>query len=273
MPKASIYQIFYSSETQNALDPGFIPLDNTHGRSDWYEYWPIRRFLLDTPLNENEFYGFLSPQFGPKSGLDSTRVHAFVQGVPDSTDVIVLSPFFDVGALALNVFVQGTFDNAESWTVFVDAVKHLMPEVQLGELVMDSTNTIFCNYFLAKPAFWRCWLEMAEKLFVEAEQKETPLGKSLNQSHRYRGGYVDEKIFVMERLASLILSTQPQWRVESINPISLPSLRRGAGDDYKCAVIILDALKVAARKTGRKEYMETYRTFLAQLVRRESGAA
>jgi hypothetical protein len=77
----------------------------------------------------------------------------------------------------------------------------------------------------------------------------------------------------MERLASLILSTQPQWRVESINPISLPSLRRGAGDDYKCAVIILDALKVAARKTGRKEYMETYRTFLAQLIRREGGAA
>jgi hypothetical protein len=273
MPKASIYQIFYSPETQNALDPGFIPLDNTHGRSDWYEYWPIRRFLLDNPLNENEFYGFLSPQFGPKSGLDSARVHAFAQRVPDSTDVIVLSPFFDDGAFAMNVFVQGTFDNADSWTVFVDAVKHLMPDVQLGELVMDSTNTIFCNYFLAKPAFWRCWLETAERLFVEAERDETPLGKSLNQGHPYCGRHVAEKIFVMERLASLILSTQPQWRVESINPISLPFLRRGAGVNYKCAVVILDALKVAALKTGRKEYMETYWTFRAQLISSQGGAA
>jgi len=265
MPKASIYQIFYSPETQNALDPGFIPLDNTHGRADWYEYWPIRRFLLDNPLNENKFYGFLSPQFGVKSGLDSTSVHAFAQAVPDSTDVIALSPFFDAGALSHNIFAQGSFDHAKSWTVFVNAVKCLMPEVQLGELIMDSTNTIFCNYFLAKPAFWRCWFDMAEKLFVEAEQNETPLGRLLNQDRPYRRRYVKEKIFVIERLASLILATQPRWHVESINPIPLP-LIHGGSDEFKRATVMLDALKMAALRTRRAQYMETYWVLRSRMV-------
>ncbi|MDR5738290.1 MULTISPECIES: hypothetical protein [unclassified Caballeronia] len=258
MPKASIYQIFCSPDSRNALDPGFIPLDNTHGRSDWYEYWPIRRFLLDTPLNDNEFYGFLSPQFGPKSGLDSSRVHDFAQAVPDATDVISLSPFFDAGALNRNVFIQGALDFAESWPVYAEAVKWLMPEVRIEELVMDSTNTIFCNYFLAKPAFWRCWLELAEKLFAEAERNETPLGKSLNSGRPYRSGIVAEKIFVIERLVSLILSTQPQWRVESINPIPL-GLLYGRSEDYRRGMIVLDALKMAAL-TRREEYMQTYST-------------
>ena len=37
------YQIYYSEQTRDALDPGFLPLDNlANPRPDWREYWPIR---------------------------------------------------------------------------------------------------------------------------------------------------------------------------------------------------------------------------------------
>ncbi|MGH6690087.1 MAG: hypothetical protein ACREF4_05335 [Gammaproteobacteria bacterium] len=45
------FQIFYNEETRAALDPDFEPLDNSrHQRRDWYEYWPIREFLLTKQL-------------------------------------------------------------------------------------------------------------------------------------------------------------------------------------------------------------------------------
>lgn len=63
MQKAYIHQIFYSEETRKSLDAGFIPLDNSNQRPDWCEYWPIRNFLINAPLDSDGFYGFLSPKF------------------------------------------------------------------------------------------------------------------------------------------------------------------------------------------------------------------
>ena len=55
-----IYQIYYDQATKQALDPGFIPLDNSNTeRPDWYEFWPIRKFLKENQLQEDYWYGFL----------------------------------------------------------------------------------------------------------------------------------------------------------------------------------------------------------------------
>jgi len=50
-PRTHIFQIYYSNATREALDPGFVPLDNIRNeRPDWREYWPIRRHLLNNSL-------------------------------------------------------------------------------------------------------------------------------------------------------------------------------------------------------------------------------
>ena len=68
MSSANIYQIYYDEPSRQALDSGFIPLDNTDNlRPDWSELWVIRRFLLNTPLIEDQWYGFLSPKFTAKT--------------------------------------------------------------------------------------------------------------------------------------------------------------------------------------------------------------
>ena len=88
LPEARIYQIFYDDQSQAALDPGAIPLDNTAGPSDWYEFWPILTFLRNNDLEEDTFYGFLSPSFSEKTGFSLAEVKS-IAAHEQSRDVIV----------------------------------------------------------------------------------------------------------------------------------------------------------------------------------------
>src|SRR6202789_3222323 len=92
MHAVQIYQILNHYTPREELDPGFAVLDNSaNERPDWYEYWPIRRFLLNEALDENTFYGFLSPKFKLKTGLSAAAVREFILAEP-AVDVVLLSP-------------------------------------------------------------------------------------------------------------------------------------------------------------------------------------
>lgn len=264
--EVNIHQIFYSKETRQGLDGGFIPLDNTGQRPDWYEYWPMRSFLLNNVLQENAFYGFLSPKFRDKTGLDARQVHAFMDTVEPSVDVVTLSPFFDAVALFDNVFKQGANEHRDIWPIFIECAAIVAPGVDLDTLLMDSTNSVFCNYFLAKPRFWRHWLERAERLFALAEQNSCDLARALNAPTRHNNADTTPvKVFVIERLVSLLLATEPQWRVSNLNSMSLPFAYPGA-DRVKPGLAILDALKMAAKQTGYAEYRQVYASMRMQVI-------
>src|ERR1700731_2023105 len=84
-----IYQILNHYTSRQELDPDFGVLDNSaNERPDWFEYWPIRRFLLSEALDENAFYGFLSPKFKLKTGLDSGAVREFIRVADDADDAV-----------------------------------------------------------------------------------------------------------------------------------------------------------------------------------------
>ena len=257
--KLNIHQIFYSAETRQQLDPGFIPLDNTGQRPDWCEYWPIRNFLLNNTLNDDEFYGFLSPKFKSKTGLGSQQVWEFMASVDASVDIVSFSPFFDQGALYANIFQQGALAHPDAWPTFVACAAMVAPGVNLNAAVMDSSNTVFCNYFLARPRFWRHWLEKSEQIFALAERNDTPLGVELNAStlHNHMVG-TPTKVFFMERLLSLLLVADPKWRAQVFNPLTLP-LGRADVQPMVLEMVMMDSLKFAAARTGRKEdYMKVY---------------
>ncbi len=108
---------------------------------------------------------------------------------------------------------------------------------------MSSDQLVFCNYWVAKPAFWKTWLAVCERLFAVAEQNTTPLAELLNASTNHNGvERAPNKVFVIERIASLLLCTQRSWRVKSFlladAPYGNPLLQAGAAglvqlDDYK----------------------------------------
>ena len=138
---------------------------------------------------------------------------------------------------------------------------------------MSSLETVFCNFFVAKPRFWREWLAKCELIFELAEQGVTPLGQALSRVVTYGTASAPAKVFIIERVASLLLWSQKQWQTERYNPILLPQasaklLQVAGGPD----LMVLDALKVAYAKSGTEHYLALYRHFRDNILKRAAGA-
>jgi 2-polyprenyl-3-methyl-5-hydroxy-6-metoxy-1,4-benzoquinol methylase len=270
---ARIHQIYYSEQTHAELDPGFLPLDNSaNERPDWREYWPMRRFLLGRELEPDCHYGFFSPKFKQKTTLTAAVVTDFVRQRGATADVISFSPFFDQMAFPLNIMELAVV-NHDCRETFAQCAALVAPGFDIERSVMSSLETVFCNFFVAKPAFWREWLAKCELLFELAEQGLTPLGQALNRVVTYGTATAPAKVFVIERVASLLLWSQKQWTVERCNPVLLPQasarlLQVAGGPD----LMVLDALKIAYTKSGTEHYLALYRHVRDNILKRGSGS-
>lgn len=268
----AIHQIFYSPQTRAMLDPGFIALDNTGQRADWYEYAAIRRFLLSHPLAPDTRYGFLSPKFRQKTGLTSSQVNAFLASTPDDVDVVTFSPYFSNAAFFKNVFEQAEYWHPGIMHTIGDAVAMVAPGMSANTLthglLMSSVQTVYCNYFVAKPRFWRRWFELCEVIFRCAESGNGELAQRLNATTQYVPP-TPAKIFVIERIVSLLLSLEPSnWKVRSYNPIDMPADNNLLGGKFRGDMVTLDALKQAAMSTGLKDYFAKYIELRGEMIER-----
>jgi hypothetical protein len=255
MHQLHILQILNHYTPRQELDPGFGVLDNSaNERPDWFEYWPIKKFLLSEALDENTFYGFLSPRFRLKTNLTAAMVREVVLSADPATEVILLSPSIHNSAFFLNVFEHGNSEHPGLMGVAARFFERIGRPSELAELVSDSRNTVHSNYFIAKPRFWRAWLAVNEQLFSIAEAPEDPLGKELRTPTSYRGrSQVQMKIFVMERVATWIISTDRSFAAKARDPFAARSRT------YKLPVaIICDALKIAYVTQGRRQYKEVF---------------
>jgi hypothetical protein len=255
MHAVHIYQILNHYTSRQDLDPGFGVLDNsTNERPDWYEYWPIRKFLLNEPLDEDAFYGFLSPKFKLKTNLGAAEVVDFIRGSDAATDVVLFSPSIHNSAFYLNVFEHGDAEHPGLMRVAQDFFARIDHQEPLASLVSDSRNTVHSNYFIAKPRFWRAWLKLTEQLFTISETAGDPLGAQLCTATTYRGRReVQLKIFLMERVATWILVTDKSFTAHARDPFVARSRI------YKLPVaIICDALKIAYTTQGRRQYLDVF---------------
>lgn len=208
MALANIYQIFYDQKTKQALDPAFIPLDNTaNERPDWYEFWVIRNFLKTQTLEERRLYGFLSPSFRNKTGVRGADLLGFLGQLPAEIDVVLLSHGWDQIAYFKNVFEQGDYCHPGLLDASERFFRDCKSALDIRTLTGNSMNSVFSNYFLAKPAFWRAWLEMANCLWDICEHQTGVLSDTLRSSGRYLSGGQEAalKVFVQERIVCALL--------------------------------------------------------------------
>jgi hypothetical protein len=252
MPAVHIHQIYYSS--QQSLDPGFTVLDNTaNPRPDWFEYWPMRSFLLRDGLDESAFYGFLSPRFKQKTNLDAADVHQFIAGCAAATEVVLFSPSIHNAAFYWNVFEHGESEHPGLMEVTRKFFARTR-QPSLENAVSDSRNTVHSNFFIAKPRFWRAWLALNEQLFQIAEDAGDSLGQELRQTTTYRGSEnVQLKIFLMERIATWILMNDASFAVCARDPFAARSRI------YKLPLaLVCDALKIAYATQRREQYKDAF---------------
>ena len=223
---------------------------------------------MGNTLDEDAFYGFLSPKFGAKTLVEAADVAAFVRKHAQRADVVLFSPQPDMGAFFLNVFEQGELFDPGLIAAYEAFLVHINEPVALSQLIMDSSQVVFSNYFVARPAFWRAWLAINEALFAVCESSDTPLGQALCQPTTYPGA-VQRKVFLVERAASLLIVTNPRWRSVAYNPFGMGwSMSRFR--EHPTDAVISDALKVAFRNQRYPQYMQA---FSAVRERFRSGAS
>lgn len=219
-----LYQIAYSEETWNSVPKGMLPLDNrANPRPDWAEYWPIRHFLQQEALDDDAFYGFLSPRFSEKTFFPPEALIDFVASVADDVDVAAFSPYFDLRALFRNVFEHGEYSHPGFLDLSKAVAAEIMPDVNLASVINTSMTGIFCNYFAAKPRFWRRWLSTCEKIFAMAESRDHPNFSELNRGYYHSSSTMPAKVFVIERIASLLLATSSEFKVAKFEKSTMTS--------------------------------------------------
>lgn len=254
--KNNIYQIFYSEATKAQNDPGFFPMDNiANERPDWREYWPIRNYLLNTNLEEDTRYGFLSPKFESKTTLNANKVTEFIAN--DDSDVILFSPYFEQSAFNFNVFEQLEAAHGGSLIVVQECLRILRPDINIYSLIMDSRNTVYCNYFIANKKFWKIWLTYCEMIFNIAESNDSELAKRLNSDVVHDGGTAAMKVFIIERIASFILATSNDIKIKFYNPMELP-LGDQAWKNFRNELCILDSLKISFLTNPLVQYAQEF---------------
>jgi hypothetical protein len=258
-----VYQIYYDEASRRRVEPQFIPLDNTASeRPDWLEFWPILKFLQSNTLQEGAWYGFLSPRFFEKTGVNGQQVVELLNLVGDNEDVVLLSPFWDHCAYFLNAFEQGE----ATAPGLMDASQRFADlagvDIDLERQVATSRNTVFSNYFVAKPVFWRKWLQLAQQLWDCCERQSDPLAVDLNAATTYpwrAGRPVALKIFLQERLVCLLLA-RAGFRVGCID-LSDSHLVDGMfhSDESKRADLHrCDSLKMQYLESRDETVMEAY---------------
>ena len=138
---------------------------------------------------------------------------------------------------------------------------------EVQSLVMHSGNSVFSNYFLAKPAFWRSWLSIGSDLFHCAENSDHPLHARLNSNTIHGPNhYYSFKIFLQERLASYLLATE-RWNVENYPIFSIPWQIK-EHSIFRNELIACDALKHQFCKNRDNAYINEYFRLKQEIARR-----
>lgn len=204
MKKILIHQIFYDEESKSKVMKGFIPLDNSNYKDNgWFEFSPMLSFLRTTELEDDVWYGFLSPRFFEKTNFSSEYVINLIEKIGHLGDVALFPTGWDQLSYFLNPWEQGEIWHPgiqEKTQLFLDSSNF---KINLKNIVTDTTTSVFSNFIVAKKNYWIEWKKISELFF---NYEESTISNSYTKYRNSTNKYL-MKAFIQERFASLILAT------------------------------------------------------------------
>jgi hypothetical protein len=263
MALCRIHQIYYSEATKARLDPGFVPFwKPEHERMDWREYTTFEKLYRRAPLDERVLHGAWSVKFRDKTGLTSNQVNAFVASLPETVDVVLFCPYVHELCMFQSVVHQGEARAPGLMEATVSLLAEAGRPFDPKRFASSAIDGVYCNFFVAKPAFWRAWFELAD--FALDPGKASPaLRRQLDQRVPHRDGTVPMGVFVLERIASILICQDRRWRVAAFSPFAIA---RGLGNTALESSIMLDALKGSFVRTGHADYLDTFHAYRRMLA-------
>lgn len=256
----NIFQIYYDDASRAALDPGFIPLDNSRPeRPDWFEFWPIRKFLKEARLNEDSWYGFLSPKFVGKTGFTSAYIKDALTQFDQQSEVALFSSTWDFIAYYRNAFEQGEVWHEGITQVAQHFYNQIGYPVDLANMVHYSKNSVTSNYVIAKPKYWQRWLYFADKL-LEMSESPTDFGAILRGDTTYGPKAVPFKVFIQERIAPVLLAKESFRVLVPDQSYSRPLFTHLFQDDLRTRKTLqaCDVLKESFVNSGDADFLNAY---------------
>ena len=213
--QTKIFQIFYHPSQADHLDNSFTPYDNTSNlQPEWCEYAIFRNEFFKGTC-ETGLTGFLSWKFKEKTGLVGSQLFEWIQANPDY-DVYFINPFLkDLRRTrSKNIWEHGEKCHPGIISLTQGLLDEVGYEIDIKTLTMDPEKTLFCNYWIGSPVFWKQYIEFCEPLYqliqnkLDHQQKRILLEKA-DQSGNCLIPYI------IERLFSTLLSTHKDIRVKA----------------------------------------------------------
>lgn len=270
MAQVQVYQIFYNEQTRNQIDPFFIPLNNSieaDAQPEWYEFGAIRNFLNTHELDDDTFYGFVSPKFTVKTGLYGEQLIELIKGLRGNPDVFM--PIYGYAQICyfLNPFEQGEVFHRGITEITQRVIHHLNWNIDLSQLVSTTSTFNFSNFIFAKKEYWQIWLRYTNQFYDLVEHDNSSLGQSLRQHTSYDGSRRSVKnttpmrTFIQERLPALIFHHHDfsvlRYEIEDF-PL-LTSLFKPIQTMYDYSKFRLcNLLKQEYLDTGNPKHLEAY---------------
>jgi hypothetical protein len=204
---AQIFQIFYLPTQADSIDPSFTPYDNTVNlRPAWCEYGIFQKEFKKGTCAEN-ITGFLSWKFNDKTGLNGTQCRNWIENNPGH-DVYFINPFgeFIRKKQFKSVWHHGEYNHPGLLPMAQDFMDRAGYGIDLYELIMDKSQTAYCNYWFGTPAFWKRYIDFCDPLYqlIENELTEIEQQKIYQQADPSGCCYIP---YMFERLFSTLLCT------------------------------------------------------------------
>ena len=259
-----VQQIYYDESSKGMLDAGFIPLNNSlNPRPDWYEFFVIFQFLKTHELQNDCWYGFLSPKFKQKTGLTSDNLYEFLEAADqDNHDVAITSPGWDQICYFRNTFEQGEYVHPGLIDLTQEFCSRQKIDLDIRGVVSHSQNSVFSNFIVAKPNYWKKWLMLAQAFFAIVEDNSSNFSSKTNTLTTYHTAnrLAPMKTFIQERFPSMLLSSS-EFFVANLDlsthlPINHKLFNIEAGLRQK--LLACDLFKRQYLDTSKPEFINSY---------------
>lgn len=197
-----LFGIYYDNTTHGLVSEGFIPLDNTDGPKWLHEGYPIYQYLHTNRIQPDQWFGFFSPRFQEKTGLDIKDIDRALCEKSATADACLFTSHFDQAAFSLNVWLQGNALHPGLLTISQNLAENAGYRVNLKTELSSLNENVFSHYLVASGAFWAEWYRLTSIYF-----KMLNLSKTLTETTTiHRGKSIPIHCFIIERIPSLIFA-------------------------------------------------------------------
>jgi len=212
-----IHQIYYDPAQRAALDPAFIPHDNTANPApEWREYHVFRTAWLTGACRPDSITGFVSWKFGAKTGLAGEEFIEFIAAHPGA-DVYFVNPHRIEPRPFANIWQQAEVHHPGILGFAQRIFTAIGLEIDIATMEQPQDQVLFCNYWAGTGRFWNAYMTLGE-------QVRQHILKALDENDRHLAwSRADQHIdapyvpFVMERLFSTLLAVRPEIRYQAWN--------------------------------------------------------